>query len=366
MKSIQKIFRFLLCLLCLLFAVLLIQNAPVVAKGAVQGIRLCLQTVIPSLFCFMVLTCFLINSGLYRFLSLPLARVTRRLFFLPPELGSILLLGMVGGYPMGAKAIASLLQQQKIDQSLAQRMMLYCCCAGPSFIISAVGVQMFGSFSVGVLLFAVQLGVSVLFALVCALHCRLHSSRPAAITDPHPVSSVRPLGLGEAFVLSVAQSVEAMGQMSGFIVLFSALSQLISSLLPCASLARALLLGCLEVTNGCSLASTLPLGAVFASCFLSFGGLSVLAQIMGILKGTHIRILPILLSRLLHALVSGVLTFVLLKSLGESVSVFAAQTHPIPVADPATPFLCLCLIMMGVLLLQQLSRPMQKKHSSLL
>ena len=154
--------------------------------------------------------------------------------------------------------------------------------------------------------------------------------------------------------------------MSGFIVLFSALSQLISSLLPCASLARALLLGCLEVTNGCSLAITLPLGAVFASCFLSFGGLSVLAQIMGILKGTHIRILPILLSRLLHALVSGVLTFVLLKSLGESVSVFAAQTHPIPVADPATPFLCLCLIMMGVLLLQQLSCPMQKKHSSLL
>ena len=53
MKSVQKIARSLLCLLCLLFAVLLIQNAPVVAKGAVQGIRLCLQTVIPSLFCFM-------------------------------------------------------------------------------------------------------------------------------------------------------------------------------------------------------------------------------------------------------------------------------------------------------------------------
>lgn len=356
----------LLCLLCLLFAVLLIQNAPVVAKGAVQGIRLCLQTVIPSLFCFMVLTCFLINSGLYRFLSLPLAWVTRRLFFLPPELGSILLLGMVGGYPMGAKAIASLLQQQKIDPRDAQRMMLYCCCAGPSFIISAVGVQMFGSFSVGVLLFAVQLGVSVLFALVCALHCRLHSSRPAAIADPHPVSSVRPLGLGEAFVLSVAQSVEAMGQMSGFIVLFSAVGQLISS---CCLVLRWLVRCCWAVwrsPTGCSLASTLPLGAVFASCFLSFGGLSVLAQIMGILKGTHIRILPILLSRLLHALVSGVLTFILLKSLGESVSVFAAQTHPIPVADPATPFLCLCLIMMGVLLLQQLSCPMQKKHSSLL
>lgn len=366
MKSIQKIFRFLLCLLCLLFAVLFIQNAPVVAQGAVQGIRLCLQTVIPSLFCFMVLTCFLINSGLYRFLSLPLAWVTRHLFFLPSELGSILLLGMVGGYPMGAKAIASLLRQQKIDQSLAQRMMLYCCCAGPSFIISAVGVQMFGSFSVGVLLFAVQLGVSLLFALVSALYCRLHASRPAAIADLHPVSSAPLLGLGEAFVLSVAQSVETMGQMSGFIVLFSAVGQLLSFLLPSASLARALLLGCLEVTNGCALASTLPLGAVFASCFLSFGGLSVLAQIMGILKDTHIRILPILLSRLLHALVSGILTFVLLKFLGESVSVFASQTHPIPVADPATPFLCLCLIMMGVLLLQQLSCPMQKKHSSLL
>lgn len=366
MKSIQKFFRSLLCLLCLLLAVLLIQNAPVVAQGAVQGIRLCLQTVIPSLFCFMVLTCFLINSGLYRLLSLPFGWVTRHLFLLPSHLGSILLLGMVGGYPMGAKAIASLLQQKKIDQADAQRMMLYCCCAGPSFIISAVGVQMFGSFSVGVLLFAVQLGVSLLFALVCALYCRLHSSRPAAIADLHPIASARPLGLGESFVLSVAQSVEAMGQMSGFIVLFSAIGRLISLLLPSASLARALLLGCLEVTNGCSLAASLPFGAVAASCFLSFGGLSVLAQIMGILKGTHIRMAPILLSRLLHALVSGALTFVLLTLCTESISAFAAQTQPVPIADSTTPLLCLCLIMMGILLLQQLSSPKQKRPSSLL
>ena len=131
---------------CVFCAVFLIMDGQTVSKGVVSGIELCLKTVIPSLFCFMVLTGFLLQSGLYRLLSVPLSPVTKHLFFLPSELGSVVLLSLIGGYPMGAKSIADLLNQHRIEPGCAQRMLLYCCCAGPSFIITAVGYGMFGSY----------------------------------------------------------------------------------------------------------------------------------------------------------------------------------------------------------------------------
>ena len=94
--------RYFIALGCVLCAAILVLDGDVVAAGALSGVQLCLQTVIPSLFCFMVLTGFLINSGLYRLISLPLGPLTKGLFCLPPSMGSVVLLSLIGGYPMGA------------------------------------------------------------------------------------------------------------------------------------------------------------------------------------------------------------------------------------------------------------------------
>ena len=146
--------RYFIALGCVLCAAILVLDGDVVAAGALSGVQLCLQTVIPSLFCFMVLTGFLINSGLYRLISLPLGPLTKGLFCLPPSMGSVVLLSLIGGYPMGAKSIAGLLEQGRLDRATAQRMLPFCCCAGPSFIITAVGSGMFGSAQAGILLSA--------------------------------------------------------------------------------------------------------------------------------------------------------------------------------------------------------------------
>lgn len=141
--------RYFIALGCVLCAEILVLDGDVVAAGALSGVQLCLQTVIPSLFCFMVLTGFLINSGLYRLISLPLGPLTKGLFCLPPSMGSVVLLSLTGGYPMGAKSIAGLLEQGRLDGATAQQMLPFCCCAGPSFIITAVGSGMFGSAQAG-------------------------------------------------------------------------------------------------------------------------------------------------------------------------------------------------------------------------
>ena len=72
--------RYFIALGCVLCAAILVLDGDVVAAGALSGVQLCLQTVIPSLFCFMVLTGFLINSGLYHLISLPLGPLTKGLW----------------------------------------------------------------------------------------------------------------------------------------------------------------------------------------------------------------------------------------------------------------------------------------------
>ena len=51
--------RYFIALGCVLCAAILVLDGDVVAAGALSGVQLCLQTVIPSLFCFMALTGFL-------------------------------------------------------------------------------------------------------------------------------------------------------------------------------------------------------------------------------------------------------------------------------------------------------------------
>ena len=343
--------RWLLALGCALCAAVLVLDGEQAAAGPLEGVQLCLKTVIPSLFCFMVLTSFLINSGLYQLLSLPLGPLSKGLFCLPPSMGSVVLLSLVGGYPMGAKSLASLLEQHRIDRATAQRMLPFCCCAGPTFILTAVGAGMFGSTQAGMMLLGVQLGVSVLLGICLGL--RERTSRRRMLCDSAPTPLPAPaMPLSEAFVLSVSQTVSALAQMCGFVVLFKVIANLLaarlgSGMLPC------FVLGSLEVTNGCLLAAQQPLGLVLASCFLSFGGLSVAAQIAGILRGSGVALSPFLLLRLVHAACSGAIVFLLLRLFPQSAMVFSGSAQPVPVADANTPILSICLVMMSALLLMQ-------------
>lgn len=351
MKRTSHLLAALFCGVCAIFLIL---DGKQVANGVVSGIRLCLETVIPALFCFMVLTGFLLQSGLYRLLSIPLAPISKHLLFLPPSLGSVVVLSLIGGFPMGAKSIAELLDQNRIDHDTAQRMLLYCFCAGPSFIITAVGAGMFGNAKLGVLLYLIQLFLSLIFAVILGLFARF-SPRQNVLADLSPAQCPAPfLPMSQAFVVSVGQAVSSLAQMCGFIILFRAVSEILSGVLQSGVFSCAIL-GTLEVTNGCMLASQLPSGAVYASCFLSFGGLSVIAQAAGILKDSKLSFKPFLLVRCLHAVCSGSITFFYLKAFPHTMEVFSSTAHPIPVSNPNTPILSICLLMMSGLFMLELS-----------
>ena len=80
------------------------------SQGVRDGLTLCGQVVIPSLFPFLALSSFLVQSGLAQRAGHLLEPITKLLFRLPGAAGSAILMSLIGGYPVGA-AHAVLLRQ---------------------------------------------------------------------------------------------------------------------------------------------------------------------------------------------------------------------------------------------------------------
>ena len=126
-------------LLCALSAALLLLRPAPAMEAVREALRLCSETIVPSLFPFLVfsalLTALLPTAALDRALS-PLMRP---IFRLSGDCGAVLALGFAGGYPVGVRTTAALYRQGTLRRSEAQRLLAFCNNSGPGFLLGVVG-----------------------------------------------------------------------------------------------------------------------------------------------------------------------------------------------------------------------------------
>lgn len=326
---------------------LLTQSAEV-SQGVQNGLRICAGVLIPSLFPFMVLSGFLSLTNAAGILSIPLIPVTTRLFKLPKEFGAVILLSLVGGYPVGAKSISLLLSQGKITKATAERMLCFCVNSGPSFLVTAVGVGMLTSRTAGIILFFSQTAATILIGMIVSFRVKTPPAESAGIC----------MKADEAFVAAVSSASSAMIAMCSFAVLFSGILAFISSsgFVEMTSrffgieeaLAKAVISGILEVTSGCANAAQLGgiMSFVLISAAVSFGGLSVLFQIMSCFRETSISFRPLIMARFFHILLAGVIAVPLYKRFFETHAVFAASSNPVIHTSTRSLIISVCLLCM--------------------
>ena len=123
--------------------------------------NLCLELLIPSLFPFFVLSSLFIATGFVQICSKPTEGMMRRVFGVSGPGAAAFCLGLIGGYPAGARAVAQLVEQSVCSQKEARRLSLFCNNCGPAFFLGAVGIGVFGQENVGFLLLAANLASAV-------------------------------------------------------------------------------------------------------------------------------------------------------------------------------------------------------------
>lgn len=295
----KQLRRFLIPLGLLGLLVLLAAQAETAKAGALRGLTLCATALLPSLFPFSVAanlwTLLLDPNSLGRLLQAPL----RRLFHLPPAAAAPLLLGLVGGYPIGLQTLAALYSQGALSREEAVRLSQFCNNAGPAFLLGAAGLSVFGSLRIGLLLWLVH----ALSALMTGLLLSAGSTVPRSA--PLPPTSKAAAALAYALPEAVRRSCMSMLVVCGLVVFFSTLNGFLN-LLSLPTTLSALLSGALELTGGLFALPTEPqaVGFVLASALLAWGGLCVHFQGITALDGAGLPAAPYLQGKLLQTMLA--------------------------------------------------------------
>lgn len=286
-----------------LFALALLCCPQAGAQAARDSLALCGQVVLPALFPFFVLSNLAVGLGLGQWLGRRLEPVMSPLFHVGGAGGAALALGLIGGYPVGASTVRSLLEQGLCSLEEAQRLLLFCNNAGPAFLLSVAGVSVFGHMEVGLLLLAVHWLSALLTGLL--LRGDQTVSRLSTPADASPPSAA---GL---LTRAVGSALSSSLQVSAYVVLFGVLLGLCQSAaagwITLAPALSALLSGLLELTNGISALPGISSPALRLSLcgfLLGWGGLSVHCQTAALLEGSGLRLAPYLAAKALQGLLS--------------------------------------------------------------
>lgn len=288
--------RKLVVILTSLLAAALLWDAAGAAETVRRGIELCLASVIPALFPFFVVSSLLVSLGAGRAARI-LERPFRALFRCGGAGAAAFLLGMLGGYPVGAATVASLVRQGDVSPAEGRRLLAFCSNAGPSFIIGVAGLTVFGSARTGAYLYLIHITAAMAAGFL------LRGRRAVTGGTYHPPA--RP-GLISAFLSAVQGAASAMGRVCAFVVFFLVLLSLTERvtgpLPPWAA-------GFLELTNGVLRLSPTRSGFVTAAALLGWGGLSVHCQTASVLDGTNVPLDRYFLGKALQSLLSALLAW---------------------------------------------------------
>lgn len=129
-------------LLCLLFLLLLL--FPDIAKsGASDGLFLWYNSIVPILFPFIILSNMMVTTGSFSWFLQPFFLLQKKFPSFHPWYFYALILGFFCGYPMGAKAVADLIDQGKLSISEGNSLIPIVNQASPMFLAGYVGVHIF-------------------------------------------------------------------------------------------------------------------------------------------------------------------------------------------------------------------------------
>lgn len=319
-------FSFVICLV-------LFSNSNLAA--AKNGLYLWANSVVPSLFPFFVATELLSQTNAIYLLGRLLNNFMKPLFNVRGEGSFALIMGIISGYPVGAKIASNFRQNDICSKEECERLLSFTNNSGPLFIIGTVGVSMFGSSTIGLLLFITHFLASITVGIIFRFwkynkkySKSDYSKNPKFSTN---TNNLHLSNLGEVLANSITNSISTIVMIGGFVVLFSVIISILKSsqivdllssiFIPIfnvlhipTSFVSPIITGFFEITNGISTIANIPMkeisiNIIFTAFLLGFGGISIFLQVLSITSKTDLSIKPYIYGKLLHGVIAAFYTY---------------------------------------------------------
>ena len=281
----------------LLFSFMLL-SPKAVFSGASSGLLLWFQTILPTLFPFLLVSNLLLATGSIHYLTSAFSKICRT-FLSVSDCGSFAVItGFLCGYPMGAKTASDLLDAQKISRSEASYLLSFCNNTSPAFILSYVVIQNLKKDSISIpfllILTLTPLMMSFVFRLFYRAKDHIHPFSHMMQVSSSTASQSENLS-ANYFDRCIMNAFESITKVGGYMMMFSVLIQLLASALP-DNTASLLLYSSLEISTGIRRLASSALYTshkiILCAALTSFGGWCCIAQTYSMISGNHLPILP--------------------------------------------------------------------------
>ena len=334
---IFKLKQLLLPVILTVFTACLVIFSNTNLSAAKNGLVLWANSIVPSLFPFFVATELLSHTNFTYYLGKILNKFIKPIFNVRGEGSFAFIMGIISGYPIGAKIAANFRQNGICTKEECERLLSFTNNSGPLFIIGTVGITMFGNSTIGILLLVTHLLASITVGFIFRFW--KYNVNSQVIRNNSYINSkdnITLSNLGGIIGTSITSSINTILLIGGFVVLFSVIisilqtSQLLDVFANCLNpifnllhipekFSTGFISGILELTNGLNIICNIPeknlsINIIMASFLLGLGGISILLLVWSTIAKTDLSIKPYILGKLLHACISAFYTFLFLQN----------------------------------------------------
>ncbi|MFI3250890.1 MAG: sporulation protein [Eubacteriales bacterium] len=327
------------------------------SEAVKEGLLLCSNVIIPSLFPFFILSSMVVELGLSHGLGRLFEGIMVPLFRVNGTCATALALGFVGGYPVGARTTVTLYQNGQCSEVEGARLLAFSNNSGPAFVLGVVGAGIFHSPTIGGLLYLAH----VLGCLIVGMLFRFYKpSHPP--TKSSPPSTLQATSFSKAFVHSVTSALTSTLHVCAFLLCFTVLIRLLSMagvidflgagvgllLTPLgvpAHSAHGLVVGFIELASGVtSLAKVGEIKLPIIAFLLGWGGISVHCQVLAFLGESGLSLKTYFIGKFLHGVFSAIIIWLIApwvpSPLTTVVPTFGFADYSVPIWVPCGIAIC--------------------------
>lgn len=316
----RKILTFIIVLIILIMGIEVLLKSSYVMASVSFSLSLWLDNIFPSLFPFFVISNLLINCGFASFLGELLKPLMYHVFRIKGEASFVLVMSLLSGFPSSAKYTRELYDKGLINEHEASKLLTFTHFSNPLFVLGTISIMFLNNKEVGFLILICHYISNFIIGMIFRnYYVSKKDTTKVSFRKAFNVMHEKRLESGKSIGLMISNAltstINTLLLILGVITMFLIITTIIDQNISLNPYNQSILNGVLEMTQGLKYVSLLPIPlenqAILSAMFISFGGLSVHMQTIGLISDTKIKYLPFFIARILHASISGLLIYIL-------------------------------------------------------
>lgn len=285
-------------ILLILILIGFILNSNEISNSILLSFNLCIYKLFPSIIPFMLLSNFLIEYNFFNEITI-LFKPLMNLFNINKYVSFAFFLSLLSGSPAVSIYLNNLYKKGVINESDIQKTLNFCHYTNPLFVINVIGINYLNSKKLGIIILVSEYISSFIIALIFRGHKPTQTNYTNNKTKPNFFNTLK---------ISILECTDKLLLILGIITFFLIITTLLKiNNNPIAAL--------FEITQGVNIINNLNINilikSILFSSIISFGGFSIHVQVFSIINNKKIRYKPYLICRILQAILSAIITFII-------------------------------------------------------